>query len=211
MFVQAIAQRSAMVAPIDVARYLIHLATPNDEEDADCLCHMRLQKLLYYVQGWHLASAGAPLFHGRIEAWKFGPVVEELYPVFKAYGYAIPPSEGADPPTLTGKQKAFIKSVWDRYKRFSATALRDMTHQEQPWLDARGGIPADVRSNSEITVPAMRAYFAQKLAERLKRYDARINPAMWVATAEAIATGRVRTTQEVRREFRHHRTGPDPG
>jgi uncharacterized phage-associated protein len=35
---------------------------------------MRLQKLLYYVQAWHLAVTDEPLFPEQIKAWKDGPV-----------------------------------------------------------------------------------------------------------------------------------------
>ena len=33
---------------------------------------MKLQKALYYCQGWHLAWDGVPLFEERIEAWASG-------------------------------------------------------------------------------------------------------------------------------------------
>lgn len=38
----------------------------------------RLHKLLYYVQGYHLAWRGCPAFDDDIEAWKKGPVVAAL-------------------------------------------------------------------------------------------------------------------------------------
>ena len=40
---------------------------------------MKLQKLLYYCQGWHLAWEGVPLFEEPIEAWANGPVVPSIY------------------------------------------------------------------------------------------------------------------------------------
>ena len=62
-----------MAAAMDVVRYLVELAGPNEEGEP--MTHMRLQKLLYYVQGWHMAWYGRPLFAERIEAWQHGPVV----------------------------------------------------------------------------------------------------------------------------------------
>lgn len=86
-----------MLATLDVARYLIRAAV-GDDEDSDLLSQMRLHKLLYYAQGWHLAVFGEPLFAGRIEAWKHGPVVREVYPTFSGYGArGIDPEEGAVP------------------------------------------------------------------------------------------------------------------
>ena len=69
-----------MAAAMDVARQFVRLAWNGEEPEG--LTHMRLQKLLYYAQGWHLAAFGRPLFVGRIEAWKHGPVVKEVYPRF---------------------------------------------------------------------------------------------------------------------------------
>ena len=40
---------------------------------------MKLEKLVYYCQCWHLARAGQALFSDPIEAWKQGPVVPALY------------------------------------------------------------------------------------------------------------------------------------
>jgi uncharacterized phage-associated protein len=40
---------------------------------------MSLQKLLYYVQAWHLAITDEPLFPEQIKAWKDGPVVPQVW------------------------------------------------------------------------------------------------------------------------------------
>ena len=40
---------------------------------------MKLQKLLYFAQGHHLADFGELLFREDIEAWKYGPVVRVVY------------------------------------------------------------------------------------------------------------------------------------
>ncbi len=51
----------------DVARYIL--------EKRGRMSAMKLQKLVYYSQGWHLVFDGEPLFAERIEAWANGPVV----------------------------------------------------------------------------------------------------------------------------------------
>jgi uncharacterized phage-associated protein len=201
-----------MASPIDVARYLIHLAAPSDDEDVDCLCHLRLQKLLYYVQGWHLAAYGKPLFAGRIEAWTHGPVVRELYPVFAGHGYqGIPPEEGAEAPSLSSKDKDFIRSIWEEYKQYSATALRTMTHKEGPWLEARGSRAPDERCDAEITHQSLLAFFRPLLEIRLCQSDPRIDKAMWEKSRQAMESGKGQTTQEVRRELHRRRSAADPG
>lgn len=196
-----------MVQALDVARYLIYLATINDGE-ADTLCHMRLQKLLYYSQGWHLGTTGSPLFPDRIEAWPHGPVVKSLYPVFKEFCLAIPPTEGADPVGLSVKDKEFVRSVWDRYKQYSGLGLRNLTHRESPWVEAAARrSPNDPHDSPEITPLAMREFFFSRFVELLQRQDARVDPKKWHAVAEAIAGGHVRSAGDIRRELRHRRAG----
>jgi uncharacterized phage-associated protein len=143
---------------IDVARYLIQLAA--SDEEPEYLTHLQLQKLLYYVQGWSLGMRGIPAFPSRIEAWAHGPVVRDVYPYFADYGYqpimnySTPPSDSLNP-----EDREFIESVWNVYKVYSPSSLREMTHKEAPWLDARKGYgPAD-RCEVEITQAAMQDFF----------------------------------------------------
>lgn len=85
---------------IDVARYFLALA---DEEAGDLVSNLKLQKLLYYAQGFHLAMTGRPLFDEPIQAWMHGPVVPAVYHAFKVYGSGpIPVAEAVDEnPTAT--------------------------------------------------------------------------------------------------------------
>lgn len=150
---------------LDVARYLVRLAA--SESEPDFLSHMRLQKLLYYTQGWSLALRDRPMFSERIEAWAHGPVVRDLYPLFADFGDTpIPPERMALPESLSPDDRAFVESVWEAYKGYSTTSLREMTHKERPWRDARGTCgPAD-RCTTEITQDSMRRFFKQASKRR---------------------------------------------
>lgn len=69
----------------DIAKVLIKKA-----EQVSCgeefMTNMKLQKMLYYQQGFHLAYFGTPLFDEEIEAWMYGPVVPSVYDEYKSYG-----------------------------------------------------------------------------------------------------------------------------
>ncbi len=60
-----------MAQVADVAAYILEKCGP--------MTAMKLQKLVYYSQAWHLVWTEKPLFDNRIEAWANGPVVWELY------------------------------------------------------------------------------------------------------------------------------------
>jgi len=178
-----------------VAAYLVYLAQVGEEGEPDPLTHLRLQKLLYYVQGWSVALRGQPMFADAIEAWVYGPVVVPVYHQMKKFGaraFVIP--DETNPPdfdaTLTAADQEFIRGVWDEYKVYSALKLRDMTHHEEPWQNARKGYGPTERSSAPITPDAMKAYFGAErrtLAERRGRvgYPV-IDPiAGWAAAEDA--------------------------
>jgi len=149
----------------EVARYLVHLAA--NSEEPDYLTNLRLQKLLYYVQAWSLVMRKKAMFPEKIQAWVHGPVVREAYKRFASKGDApiLPEDIGSAEFSLARAEKGFIASVWESYKGYSASKLREMTHQEDPWINARKGYgPADACAE-EITVDAIREYFADVPSE----------------------------------------------
>jgi uncharacterized phage-associated protein len=145
----------------DIASFLLQLSAGEDEPDP--LTHLRLQKLMYYVQAWSLALRNKPAFTGRIEAWAHGPVVKDLYALLANFGnQPLPPDAVKNASQLSKEDAEFVVSVWDAYKQFSATALRQMTHSEFPWIQARGTCgPAD-RCDTEIAHTDMRAHFRKQ-------------------------------------------------
>lgn len=127
------------------------------------MTHMRLQKLLYYVQGWSLAIRGNPMFDSVIQAWRHGPVAQDAWAYFKGYEEReIPDEEGIEPDTLSQDDRAFIESIWESYKKYSVAGLRHKTHNERPWQEARGDLDEDARSNSPISEGTMRDFFRQQ-------------------------------------------------
>ncbi len=110
---------------------------------------MRLHKLLYYCQGWYLAWYGRPLFPERLEAWKYGPVVPEVYELPWAQGkepLPVPP----EPVELPAGERAAVEQVWSHYCKFSACGLRDKTHDEAPW---RTHYKPDADSRCSAVIP----------------------------------------------------------
>ena len=95
------------------------------------LAKMKLQKLLYYCQGWSLAWQGVPMFHEPIEAWTDGPVVPDVWRSQKPDAPPVPPTR-----PVRSADLATIDYVIERYGHLSGSALSAMTHAESPWRDA---------------------------------------------------------------------------
>lgn len=129
------------------------------EEDGDLISNLKLQKLLYYAQGYHLALYdGKALFVEPIEAWNHGPVVPSLYHQYKIYGSgALPPPENFDPSQYSESMKDFLDEVYKVFGQFSAWKLREMTHEESPWKEAFA------RNRGVISLDSMKDFFKNHL------------------------------------------------
>jgi uncharacterized phage-associated protein len=119
---------------------------------------MKLQKLLYYSQAWHLAGRGTALFDAPIEAWRRGPVVPEVYRRHVGLTEVHSWDEG-DPSGLSPAEREVVESVVERYGGFSRHELSEMAHEEEPWRSARDGLPDSEPSSAPIPHEAMRRYF----------------------------------------------------
>lgn len=116
---------------VDIAKKII---SKTDTERGDIISNLKLQKMLYYMQGFHLAAFNEPLFEEEIEAWQYGPVVPSVYEEFKSFGSgAIELEEGYSPIELKEEEEDLFGCVYEEYGQFSAIKLMNMTHDESPW------------------------------------------------------------------------------
>jgi len=85
------------------------------------LTPLQLMKLTYIAHGWSLGLGRGDLFRNRIEAWKYGPVIPDLYHATKCYGRdPIPLSlVQEESSSVDDETKQFLESVFDRYGKFS--------------------------------------------------------------------------------------------
>lgn len=120
-----------MYSADQIAKYFL---SRTDEEIGDVMTNLKLQKLLYYAQGFHLAIFHRPLFPETIEAWIHGPVVPDIYYGYSQHGaLPIPFSDDFDPMLLDDETRELLDEVYEVFGQFSAWKLRNMTHEEAPW------------------------------------------------------------------------------
>ncbi|HEX2959944.1 MAG TPA: type II toxin-antitoxin system antitoxin SocA domain-containing protein [Chitinispirillaceae bacterium] len=141
-----------------IADFVIHFY----HDHGDCVTNLKLQKLVYYIQAWYLAINNKPLFQEDFEAWVHGPVIPALYRRFKKYSFSDI-LEHPDSPQLQKSVIDHIKEVLKVYSGFSAFQLEQMTHNEDPWLKARKGIPEDESCTNIIKKSDMTVFY-KKLA-----------------------------------------------
>lgn len=122
---------------------------------------MKLQKLLYYCQGWHLAWDEVPLFDNEIEAWANGPVIRDVYNMHRGRFWLNNSwSPNGNPDNLSTDEKETIEAVCEAFSDWTACQMSEATHKERPWLEARNGLRAGERGSDSMDVGVIQDYFA---------------------------------------------------
>lgn len=136
------------------------------------MSHLKLQKLIYLIEGYHLAYFdGANIVKDEFQAWVHGPVSRNLYDELKdksiLYGeLEFMLDEGEEPPidilknSLTTEQIDLIDEVLSLYKDESGIALEGITHKQSPWINARKGYAAGDKCEKIINKNEMKEYFS---------------------------------------------------
>lgn len=148
-----------MLTAKQIAEYFL----AQSESLEDGLSNLKVQKLCYYAQGFYLAAYDSPLFREKVMAWQHGPVVVELYHDYKIYGANnIPFDSGRfDLSVYDEDMRGLLDQIYEVYGQFSAWKLRNMAHEESPWINAWDGITGP----KEITHKAMRNFFLTRLED----------------------------------------------
>lgn len=149
----------------DVADWFIEKA----QEDGGEISPKKLQKLLYYAYSWSLVffneSSGnlsEKLFENNIEAWVHGPVIPEVYHEYKKYGYD-PIVKDVKKPCFSEDTEDVLNQVWDIYGGYNGNQLESITHQEEPWIEARGDSKPLDASNVLLNDKTIFSYYLGEL------------------------------------------------
>lgn len=145
--------RGDALTPVSTAA--AYLCAIYDEADRDFKI-LKLQKLLYYAQGYALALLRRPLFPERIKAWTHGPVVPQVRIAYQEFnGKRLPRPEDFDLMEVDPQVRAILDRVYAEYGQYAAWALRGMTHEERPW--------AETEQSEAIDIQLMAGFFTERL------------------------------------------------
>lgn len=146
----------------DIADYFIAVSNASES----LITNLKLQKLVYYAQAWYLAIYKKPIFEEDFQAWVHGPVLVDLYNEYKDLKWYPIQRDDLTEERLVSLKAQFspelnqlLEEVVDEYFVLDAYALEYQTHREDPWLNARNGIPNDEPSTAIITKDSMQAYY----------------------------------------------------
>ena len=120
---------------------------------------MKLQKLVHYSQAWSLVWDERAMFPEDIEAWANGPVVRELYEHHRGL-FSVSSWSKGNPDALDAVAKETVDAVLLTYGDKTSQWLSNLTHQEDPWRDARVGLGPNDRSYAPISHAAMHEYYS---------------------------------------------------
>lgn len=155
-----------MYKAISVAKYIINYSNSIDSP----ISNLKLQKLLYYVQAAFLVEEGKKCFCDEIVAWAFGPVVPDVYQVYRVYGRNSIPNQADEKEAFLDFSKMkiiyknvqginehdmpIIRRVVNSYSNIkNPYELVKKTHDESPW--------ESTEINQEISCDKIKQFYSE--------------------------------------------------
>ncbi|RFS22649.1 DUF4065 domain-containing protein [Chitinophaga silvatica] len=145
------------------------------DSKGDLITNKKLQKLLYYIEGWSLVHLSS-IIDEDFEAWIHGPVIPSIYTDYKEYGYSPIVNKYKKGQSSGAKWKELIKKfklaeeqieliveVLNKYGVVSSLQLELLSHSEEPWLKTRGNLGPVDKCDSIIDKKLIKKYFSSLL------------------------------------------------
>lgn len=117
----------------------------------EVISEMKLHKLLYFTQRECLIQKDAPMFAEQFLAWRYGPVMAEIRPLYAHGLLSDSLSESA--------QKEYtdvFDFVFKHYAPKEAWSLSRLSHEESSWKNARLGLSEDENGNAPLLLEDIR-------------------------------------------------------
>lgn len=149
--------KKSKVDIFSVANFFLNIV---DRDSGSTITPLKLQKLLYYAQGYYLARNNKPLFKEDFQAWAHGPANPKIYEEYKDFKFsAIPEPKKENIPNVENNISDFLYNIWETFGIYDGKYLEELTHQETPWIEARKGYQPGEKCNKVITKESMKEFF----------------------------------------------------
>lgn len=148
-----------------IADEMLKVAKQNNKH----LTPMKLVKILYIAHGFRLGRDDVPLFSNKIEAWKYGPIIPDLYRSTKKFGHKdIPFDLIGDTSVVSPEVRNFLEEVYYAYGHLSEVTLSYLTHQVgSPW----DMIYSLYGQGENIPDETIKRYYEQKFPRKKNKND----------------------------------------
>ena len=148
--------RRRKITIFDVANFFLKIV---DRDSGSTITPLKLQKILYYAQGYYLAKFDKPLFNEDFQAWAHGPANPAIYDKYKDYRF-----ESIDEPEeelydFDEDTSLFLAHIWDAFGIYDGKYLEELTHSEFPWIKARKGYEPGQKCEVVIKKEDMKEFF----------------------------------------------------
>lgn len=141
--------------------------------------NLSLQKLLYYFKALGFVFYKEDILDEECEAWVHGPVFVKIYEKYKSFGREPIRNEYQEinfVNLLSPEEKTLCDYVLENFAIYNGSILREFTHRETPWIEAREGLGDTERCTNSILDSSINQYFNQ-MDEKfgLKKKDGLLN------------------------------------
>ena len=150
--------------PLDVLDVAALIRQECEARGVDC-DSLKLQKLCYFVQGAALAEFRTPAFEDRIEAWVHGPVVRKVWSATRRDARPDRLAEALGDYNVARNDEVALKAVnhvINQLGHWSGSQLRELAHNQQPWVEARRGLTPTQGSDRTIPLTDMLEFFSEQ-------------------------------------------------
>lgn len=142
------------------------------------LTQLSLQKLVYFMHGFHIARTGKPLVEDEFEAWEHGPVQRVVYDAFRSNGDRPieEPATSLNPVTRTmsvlpaladPNAHETLDAHLEDFLEIPPFVLVEMTHERgSPWWLTMQAAHNSANVGMRIKNDAIRAAFETLLTEK---------------------------------------------
>ena len=149
-----------MITAIDLANAFV-----DGYAKSDYLTNMKLNKLVYFAYARYLIK-GEVLFSEPIQAWKFGPVIPDVYHAYKKYGrnqITQPMSK-----KISDESCKIADEIWQDFGKLTDWDLMELIHQKdsawsKSYTDKCNVLISDdaILSSKDGITPAFEGTFAE--------------------------------------------------
>lgn len=96
------------------------------------ITNLKLQKLLYFIQGENCRIRHTRLISDDFYAWQLGPVIPKVYYEFAIYSSSVLPKQQCSI-SFSSDELFIINQILLKYASKSTWDLVDISHSQDPW------------------------------------------------------------------------------